>query len=230
MKIFLLIILTHITCLWASAEKGKVVCIHGFLGSTYNMLALEKQLLKDGWDVMNWGYKSRDYLIAEHGQRLSFLLEELAYKTPGRPIHFVAHSMGSLVLLSALNDPRCPLEAKIGKVVAMAPPFHGSYWGRFLGQFPWARKIAKDFAGQELLTKESFDDLGEFPDSLNGLLIVVGNLSLNPFLDKESDGTVLIEESIPNFPHRLAVVESVHGLIPFNKEAISLTREFLREE
>ena len=52
--------------LFSSTKEDYVVCIHGFLGAPWNMRPLEKSLKKDKWDVVNWGYPSRERLIEEH--------------------------------------------------------------------------------------------------------------------------------------------------------------------
>jgi len=214
-----------------SAEKGDtLVCVHGFMGAPWNMHFLAKNLRRDGWDVVNWKYPSRDRTISEHGEQFLLKLIDLAERKPGQPIHFVTHSLGGLVLLSALNHPSCPQEAKIGKVVLIAPPIKGSSWGRWVGQFSLARWLAKDFSGHELMTQLNFDDLGNFPDSLEHILVIAGSLGINPLLPKGNDGTLAIHETFLSTPHEHVVVKRGHKTIVFSKKVCGLILQFFEKE
>jgi pimeloyl-ACP methyl ester carboxylesterase len=215
--------------LFAGEEKENVICLHGFMGASWNMDFLAKSLKKDGWEVLIWKYKSRDSVIQEHGTRLADTMQSLAQKNPGKPIHFVAHSMGSLVLLSALNHPDCPLEAKMGKIILIAPPLKGSAWGRWLSQFSLARWIAKDFSGKQLMTKEEFDDLGTYPDSCKKM-IIAGSLGFNPFISGANDGTVAVAETLLDMPHKRILVKRGHKTIVFSKKVARCVRSFLKDE
>ncbi len=223
--LFLLSILTF--PLFSADKDDYVVCIHGFMGAPWNMHFLEKNLRREGWDVVNWKYASRDRFIAEHAEQLVQNLIDLAEVKAGQPIHFVTHSMGALVLLAALNHPLCPQEAKIGKIVLIAPPLKGTHWGRWIGQFSVARWIAKDFSGRELMTKSNFDDLGNYPDSLEGVLVIAGTLGFNPFLEGKNDGTVALHETFLSIPHEHVVINRGHKTIVFSKKVYGLISQFL---
>ncbi len=229
-KAFIFLLLGLIPSLFCAEKEGSVVCIHGFLGAPWNMRFLEKNLEKDGWEVVNWKYPSRDRFIAEHGKQLVQDLIEIAEKKPGQPIHFVTHSMGSLVLLAALNHPQCPKEAKIGKVVLIAPPIQGSHFGRWLGKFSPARWMAKGFSGNELMTKSSFDDLGNYPASLQDILVIAGTLGFNPMLNGVNDGTVALQETTLPVPHKRVTIKRGHKTIVFSKRVYDLTRDFLEKQ
>ena len=91
-----------------------VICIHGFHGAPWNMYLLEKNFNRRGFDVTNWGYPSSDKTIESHGQDLVSTLQKIALNKPGAPMFFVTHSMGGLVLRSALNHPHAlKIETKV---------------------------------------------------------------------------------------------------------------------
>ena len=211
------------------ADDDFVVCIHGFMGGKWHMHFLEKNLKHDGWNVINWGYRSTDDYIKNHGMTLNKQLVELAKARPGKPIHFVAHSMGSLVLLAALNHPEAPIEAKTGRIVLIAPPLKGSAWARWLSKFALIRGIAKNFSGKELMTTTNyFDTLGAYPNSIEKILVIAGCLGFNPILKGPNDGTIAVDETLPPFPHQHIVVNSGHKTIVYSKKVSKLTREFLK--
>jgi len=222
-----IILLIFLICFDLKADDF-VVCIHGFLGGRRCMSYLEKNLLEDGWNVINWDYPSRDDTIQNHGEKLVYSLKELAEKNPGRPIHFVAHSMGSLVLLAALNHPKTPMEAKIGRVVLIAPPLKGSLWARWLSQFEIIRKILKEYSGKELMTETNYFQLfGNYPETIDKILVIAGSLGFNPILEGENDGTIAVSETILNTPHEHITVKSGHKTIVFNTTVSNITRAFL---
>ncbi len=218
------------SCSLFSEKSNSVVCIHGFMGGAWCMSFLEKNLKKDGYNVVNWEYPSRDYYIKDHSKNLVKELNYLAKKSPNKPIYFVTHSMGGLVLLSALNDPNCPKEAKIGKVVLITPPLRGSSYARWLGKFSVARWLLKDFSGKEFMTKQDFNDLGNYPRSLEKILVIAGSLGINPLLNKENDGTISIDETILQIPHERVVVKREHNTIVFSKKVSEIIRSFFNKK
>jgi predicted alpha/beta hydrolase family esterase len=226
-KLFVLLIIIS-SSLFSNSKSSSVVCIHGFIGGKWCMHFIGKNLKKDNWNVVNWKYSSRDCLIETHGKRLVKEINSIATKNPEKPINFVAHSMGSLVLLSALNDPNCPEEAKIGKIVLIAPPLKGSSWGRWLNKFSFMRWVTKDFSGKELMTKKSFEYLGKYPDKLEGILVVAGSLSFNPLLSGPNDGIVMVDETLLSSPHKRVVVKRGHKTIVFSKKVSGIVRSFLK--
>jgi len=205
-----------------------VVCIHGILGAPWMMKCYVDVFEDERVPVLNWGYPSRDKTIEEHADELIYALQILADHAPGHPIHFVCHSMGSLVLRAAVNHPECPPEALIGRAVLLAPPNQGASWGRLLSQFSILRNIAKDEAGRQLMTETDFEHLGQFPLSME-ILVIAGNRSINPFIPGENDGTVAVKETYLSTPHEHKIIKAGHKSILFNKKALSLTKEFIEQ-
>lgn len=229
-KEFFILLFVCVGLLEAQGKHEHVVCIHGFLGAPWNMHFLAKNLSKKGWQVTNFGYASRDDTIDAHAKKLVKELQTLAKKNPEKPIHFVAHSMGCLVLRSALNHPECPKEAKTGRMVLLTPPNQGSVWARFLQRFSWFRSFAKDKAGKELSTAKNFDHLGDLPPSLEKVLVIAGDFGFNPFIPEKNDGTVGVSETCLNTPHEHMILSSGHKTILFSKETFAQIYHFLKKE
>lgn len=207
-----------------------VICIHGFHGAPWNMYLLEKNFNRRGFNVTNWGYPSSDKTIESHGQDLVSTLQKIALDKPGAPMSFVTHSMGGLVLRSALNHPQCPEEAKKGKVVMIAPPNNGSSYARFLSQFSLVRLIGKDKSGKQLLESNNFDFLGKLPSSLEDVLVISGTRGYNPFIEGENDGTVGHKETCLTTPHKHIKLPSGHISILFNKDTFIEAHKFLKRK
>ena len=159
------IFFVFLTCnLFPSEEKETIVMIHGILGAPWNMCFFKKHLSKNGRDVIYWKYPSRNKTIKNHGKDLAIQLNTIAQEKPDQKINFIAHSLGGLVLRSALNEPNCPNEAKIGKTVLLATPNQGTCWARYLNKYTLVKKYLKEFSAKELMTKSDFNYLGDFPE------------------------------------------------------------------
>lgn len=225
-KIYFFLIISSFS-LFSTETNPSVVCIHGFLGGKWTMHYLGKNIKREGFDVLNWKYPSTKRSIQSHSHHLVQELRSISENKPNKPIHFVTHSMGALVLLGALNHPNCPKEAKIGKLILISPPLKGSKWGRWLHRFSLIRWLAKDFSGKELMTQENFDYLGEYPHSIQNILVIAGTFGFNPFLKGKNDGTLLLEETFLSTSHERIVVNRGHKTIVFSKKVCGIILDFL---
>ena len=157
---------------------------------------------------------------------MALTVNKLHNENPNKRFYFVAHSLGSLILRSAINDPDFPQEVKNTKIVLIAPPNKGSDFARKLNSFSLFRKFVKNQSGRELATKSNFDYLGEFPESCS-VLVIAGNLGFNPLIKKENDGTVAVEETYLNTKHKHIIIKRGHKGIIISKKTFSLALNFL---
>ena len=223
MKIFIYISILFNSLFLTQAfteEVGTVVLVHGFMQSNMNMAPMSNSIAKDGWTTVNWSYPSKHKYIEEHGQDLSTKLQEIAEKKPNQPIHFVTHSMGALIVRSALNQENCPTEAKTGKAVLIAAPNQGSSFARKLQGFLSLRWALGKKAGRELMTTPDggFDKLGDFPENVT-VLVIAGKY----------DRKVAIKETSLNTPYSRIVHPSSHSLICYSPRVMTETKAFLRD-
>lgn len=209
----------------AAPRDEKIVLIHGFLGASWNLKYHEYMLKKAQFNVTSWDYPSQKKTIPQHAEDLVNHLKTIAEKYPQRPIHFVTHSMGGLVLRAAINHPECPIEAKTGKAVLLVPPNQGTVWGRKLGECRIISALLQDKSGRELLTQNHFCYLGEFPNTMQ-IKVIAGSQSFNPFLTIPNDGIVTVQETVLNTPHEHTVIKEEHHLILLSKTANQLIMEF----
>lgn len=226
---YLFIVFLSLSACVNALEKESLVTIHGIFGTPWNMYYLSNSLENKKLCVKHWGYPSTEKKIVEHAQDLVVYLQKLALENPGKPIHFLTHSMGGLILRAAMNDPSCPPEAHIGKAVQLAPPNQGAAWGRLLGQFDLPHVIGGDKSGYELMTELDFEHLGQFPDTKD-VMVIAGNFSLNPLITGENDGTVAVAETYLTTPHKHFVIYVGHKTILVSKKASLLANDFFRDE
>lgn len=210
------------------AEEKILICIHGFMRSKSNMSLVKDSFEEAGWKVYVWSYPSQLKTIEEHGEGLLQLLLFVTNKHPNQSLSFITHSMGGLVLRSAINHPACPYEALSGKAVLIAPPNQGSAYGRFLGQFKMVQEIMGPYAGRQLTTTEpgGFEKLGQFPPSMK-ILVIAGTCGFNPTIQGKNDGKVGVDETRLPTPHEFKKVFAGHSWICHTPKTIEIAQEFL---
>ncbi len=207
-----------------------VVCVHGFMRTSKSMSRIAASLEKEGWAVERWSYPSRHKYIEEHAQDLVERLNQIVMERPGKPISFVTHSMGGLIVRCALNDPDCPSEAKQGRAVLIAPPNRGSVLARKLNKYALPKTILGKKAGSQLMTTlpDGFDALGDFPSDMP-VLVIAGTAGINPLIAGPSDGKVGLRETCLNTPHFRVKSFSGHSWICQTPTVIKKTGAFLRQ-
>ncbi len=196
--------------------------------SPASMQPMATAFLREGYEAHSWGYPSKERTIEEHAEYLAHDLRAAAERNPGEPIHFVTHSLGGIIVRAALNHPDCPEEAKIGKAVLLVPPNQGSQFGKTLNHVKPIKKLFGENAGSELLTQETFDYLGQFPNSKK-VLIISGTFGWNPFIGELNDGKVGVSESCLGTPHEHITVFAGHSWIMYSDSVIDLTVDFVRD-
>ncbi|MFN0065506.1 MAG: esterase/lipase family protein [Chlamydiales bacterium] len=214
MRPFLLLISL---CSFAWGQES-IVCLHGFMRTQASFRPLVTYLETLGQEITLFGYKSRNKTIEEHAENLLFLLQVKARQSPQEPIHFVAHSLGGLILRVALNHPDCPKEAQIGTAILLAPPNGGSRLARHLSHIPLCRLVFGSHSGHQLMsfTREEIENLGRFPPSLK-LICITGS----------RDWKVRADEARLSEPHEHFVVPSGHAFIMQKAEVFFLIEKYL---
>jgi hypothetical protein len=194
------------------SESGKwVVLLHGLFATRKSMGLLENVIRTAGYDVLNWGYSTWWHSTQSQVTRLLPLLEDLQANSQVRSINFVTHSMGGILVRSALHAREF---SKVQRLVMLAPPNRGSHLTRIkLG--PFARCVP------------SIADLSEAPDSLpNRLntpsLVEIGIIAASRDLIVPIANTSLKDQS----DH--CIVRSSHFSLPKDKVAMSQVLSFLQ--
>jgi pimeloyl-ACP methyl ester carboxylesterase len=121
--------------------REAVLLVHGHGAHPVLLEPLRRGLARQGYRAINWRYPSLRGSIGKHAAQLAAKAKELDDNDAVERLHFVGHSMGAIVVRSALavHRPR-----KLGRVVLLAPPNHGARLAdlalRFFGRWPSAAK------------------------------------------------------------------------------------------
>jgi len=228
MKKTLFIFAILLQCITFQIHADTVVGIHGFLGSWRTMKPIKHCLENSGYCVYLWEYPSRKRCFQDHAINLVCRLQEIAYSSPGEPIHFVAHSSGSIILRAALNSPNCPEEARMGRAVLFAPPSQGSSLGRRFKTMPPVQVAMGGRSGGQLLnyTACEMQQFGEFPPSME-VLVLAGTCGNSLLFNVPNDGYVTVEETYLNTPFYFACFPASHGEILKYAPALCCMRNFI---
>ena len=210
----------------AAIERERVVLLHGLGRGIGSMATLEAALDAAGYEVHNLGYPSRDKTPDE---LLTLLSEELetCCLVDDRPLHFVTHSLGGILVRALLEVER---PRQLGRVVMLAPPNQGSEVVDSLGE-SWLFRTVMGPTAEELGTGP-----GSLPNRLGPpdypLGILASNRSINPIgswlLPGEDDGSVKVEAMRIEGMTDFRVLPATHTFIMRDPDAIRQTLNFLR--
>src|SRR5512139_2722274 len=143
--------------------KGTVVLVHGLWMSGAEMFLLRKRLRRCGYRVYQFRYRTVAHNIAENARRLQKFLT----RVPGSRVHFVAHSLGGLVVRQLFHD--FPAQ-RPGRIVTLGTPHNGSGTARYLARSSrWRRFLGASYSplSGRVPTWQGERDLGSIAGTLS---------------------------------------------------------------
>ncbi len=207
-----------------------VILLHGIGHTGLYMMPIEWSLRKQGYNVLNLTYPSRRESIHALTVFLHDRLDnEGVWEKPGH-VHFVTHSMGGLVTKNYLEKYRREIpQAKMGRVVMIAPPNGGSEVADFLTNFHAYRWFFGP-AGQELTTiNQSKTNVKPWYD----LGVIAGTRSW-PYVIGEflipgaNDGLVSVDRAMMKGIKDFITVKATHGAISWRPDVNREIAKFLK--
>ncbi|WP_144058848.1 esterase/lipase family protein [Rhodopirellula sp. SWK7] len=200
------------------ASDEMVLTIPGFLAGRGSMERVGDSLRQAGFRWRHWDYASLRGSLVEHAHRLSRDLHELAECTKISRIHFVTHSMGSVIARAAIHESQLEtrFSPKCGRIVMMAPPNAGSKLTRIpLGPFAqWFPQLR---------------ELSEAPDSYVRRLPPLQLMRVG-VIAAEQDFVVAPEATHLSGEQDHATLPTTHQALISAPEAIEMSIRFLRSE
>jgi hypothetical protein len=153
-------------------------------------------------------------------------LIEFGRKQSADELHFVGHSLGSLVILRALQITG---DLPPGRAVLLGPPCQGSRAARGVAErLPFGRRILGRSLCEECIdcTPREWSGRREVGIIAGSMGVGLGRLFAD--LPEEHDGTVLVSETqLPGAKDHI-VLHTSHTAMLFSSEVARQTAEFLR--
>ncbi|MBY5990990.1 alpha/beta hydrolase [Ferrimonas balearica] len=204
--------------------QGCVVLLHGLAKSDRDMTKLAKALEDAGYHPVNQDYASRSAPI----EVLSAQVIDPALTRCGdhRPVHFVTHSMGGILVRHYLGER--PLSG-LGRVVMLGPPNQGSEAVDAYRNLP-GFDLVGGTAGGQLGT-----DAQSLPLQLGAANFEVGiiagsrsvNLILSTLLPGQDDGKVSVQSTELAGMRDHLILPVTHPFMMRNNEVIAQVLHFL---
>lgn len=166
--------------------QSSCILVHGLWMTGLEMSLIRRRLTRCGFRVYRYRYQSLGRDLSDNGDALA----RFAARVPGETIHFVAHSLGGLVVRRMLADHELP---RLGRVVTLGTPHRGSRVARALAASFWGRRLLG--RSREALTSQDSLPVPDYPLGVIAGTVPVGAGRLFTTLPEPHDGTVCLDEA-----------------------------------
>ncbi len=208
--------------------RETVILLHGLARSTRSMRHMQKALTEAGYRVYTLDYPTTENDVKQLADdHLAPLIVRCQFANPAR-IHFVAHSLGNIVLRQYFRDHQLH---NAGRLVMLGPPSQGSEVVDKLGAFALFDWINGP-AGQQLGTGTNALP-ATLPATPLETGVIAGSHSINWILSGlipgPDDGKVAIARTRFKGMQDFITVPVSHPFLMRDREVIGLTLQFLRK-
>lgn len=215
-----------------AASSTAVVSLHGLFRTRWSMARIEHYLAQTtGWQGINLCYPSTRGTVGDHAGMLRDVIDNLEGV---ETIHFVAHSLGNLVIRRWLNDlgekRLKPRGMKIGRMVMLGPPNHRPALARALVPIDRHKIIAGE-AGDQLngAWKTLEPNLATPPFEFGILAGGLGNSDgFNPLIPGDDDMIVGVRETKLAGARDFRLLPVIHATMMDDPKLQQLTGRFLQ--
>lgn len=197
-----------------------VVLVHGLWMRGPDMLLLRYRMRRCGFVTYQFSYPTTRCTVDEAAQ----LLQRFIAKIPESTVHFIAHSLGGLVVQRLFSNHS---DQRPGRVVTLGTPYQGSAAAHGLARF----RTGRFMLGNSYL--HGLADHSRRWTAANPLGVIAGDLSIGggrifAGLTSANDGTVGVDEArIPGATEQRVVHVSHMGLL-VSPQVARLACAFLR--
>jgi len=202
-------------------EKEVIVLVHGLWMKGPEMLYLRYKFWRQGYRVYQFHYSSLLKTPAENAAKLYRFIS----KIDAPAIHFVAHSLGGIVLTHLFYNYTVN---KKGKVAMIATPLKGSAVAVYLSQ----KKYFRHLLGKSII-KGLLGDGPDWSDKRKICIVAgtrgigVGWLFAREVMQEPNDGTVNLHETRLEQADESHEIPRSHFLLLISNKAVKVILKFL---
>lgn len=206
-----------------AAEKLPVVVfVHGLWMTGLELGWLRHRLAHRGFGTRRFTYPTVRHTLAENGNALFRFAREMR----ATELHFVAHSMGGLVVVNMLS--RFHEQLPPGRVVLIGSPVRGSHAARTLSAFRLGKRMLGGAADGCLVEDHARAWRGEREIGVIAGTRPIGLGRLAGVQSVPNDGTVAVAEThLENETDRLEL-PLTHVTLMFSSKVAAATATFLQ--
>ena len=200
-----------------------IILVHGLWMSGFQLGILKRHLESvSGYRVVPFSYPTVKGTMADHVRSLI----DFAHAQSCDELHFVGHSLGSLVVLRALEVTG---DLPKGRAVLLGPPCQGSRAARGVAsRLPFGRAILGRSICEECIDCSPRQWSGRCDVGIIAGSMGMGLGRLFADLEGEHDGTVLVSETqLPGAKDHI-VLHTSHTAMLFSNEVARQAVEFLK--
>jgi pimeloyl-ACP methyl ester carboxylesterase len=203
-------------------SSATVILVHGLWMSGFQLGVLKRHIEAiASFRVVPFSYPTLKGKMADHVRTLV----DFAGMQTTDELHFIGHSLGSLVVLRALetNDDLPP-----GRAVLLGPPCQGSLAAKGLARLPFGRAILGAAIHEECIecTPREWSGRRDVGIVAGSMGMGLGRLFAN--LQSDHDGTVLVEETMLPGAKDHIVMHTSHTAMLFSTDVAEQAVEFLK--
>lgn len=210
----------------AAVSPRPLVLLHGLGRTPRSMWRLSREAQRRGWQVHNLGYPSRREPIRAHAERIGKQLAAIAAEQG--PLDVVTHSMGGIVLRTAVADGWIA-PAQIHRVVMLAPPNGGSELADALSRTWWFPLVMGPSAVELRTAADGIP--AQLPPVSFPVGVIIGRRSWNPLFGGAftgtNDGKVSVARAAVAGMHDLRIVDRGHTFVMDAPEVVADVFHFL---
>lgn len=221
---FLVIIIAGCSLHNIHDSTEQVVLLHG-LGRRGNaMFLLQKRIREAGYEAHSIEYASLqeppDVILEEVGEQI-----ERCCRNDSRPVHFVGHSLGGLIIRAYLDQK--PL-INLGRVVLLGAPSQGSELVDIYGD-SWLIKILGPTARVLGTDEDSFPNRIGPPYYPLGIIAGTSSFTItDDHLPGPDDGLVSVKSTKIDGMTDFLLVDTSHSMLRYNQTVARETIHFLK--
>jgi pimeloyl-ACP methyl ester carboxylesterase len=198
--------------------REEIVLVHGLWFGSWAMFRLARKLEARGYTVRRINYRTTRGELSEHADRL----HRFARQSAAPVQHFVAHSLGGLVVLKMFNffDDLAP-----GRVVFLGSPLQGSLVARKAKKIPGSDVLLGKI---QTALHEGFPVLPEGREA--GMIAGSRSMGLGWMVggtEGPGDGTVAVAETIAEGLDAHCVLPVTHTGMLYSDQVAKKAAQFL---